>query len=127
MLSGQILAHMGMLVQIDCVPLVPPRWQGHFLFGYKAMSVKPIASLNANARSVIAVRNTAESTMTRTLHNEGLSAMLPVMVARMCIRAGLVTPDSLVNCDHSDFDGLGAFVCAVQTGKGRAVPVYVNT
>jgi len=127
MLSGQILAHVGMLVQMDCVPLVPPRWQGHFLFGYKAMSVKPITSLNANARSVIAVRNTAESTMTRTLHNEGLAAILPVIAARMCVRTGLVTKDSLVNCDHSDFDGLVAFVCAVQTGKGRAVPVYVNT
>lgn len=50
MLSGQILAHMGMLVQIDCVPLVPPRWQGHFLFGYKAMSG---ARVGLNARLVI--------------------------------------------------------------------------
>jgi hypothetical protein len=39
------------------------------------MSVKPISSLNANARSVIAVRNTAESYITRTLHNEGLVAV----------------------------------------------------
>jgi hypothetical protein len=61
------------------------------------------------------------------LHNEGLAAILPVAVARMCIRAGLVTPASLVNCDHSDFDGLVAFVCAVQTGRGRAVPIYAGT
>jgi hypothetical protein len=127
MLSGQILKHMGMLVQMEVLPEMPKLWRRQFLFGYKAIAIKPITSLNANARSVIAVRNTAESTMTRTLHNEGLAAMLPVMVARMCIRAGLVTPESFVNCDHSDFDGLVAFVCAVQTGKGRAVPVYVNT
>jgi hypothetical protein len=127
MLSGQILKHMGMLVQIEVLPVVPPVWKRQFLFGYKAISVKPIVSLNANARSVIPVRNTAESTMTRTLHNEGLPAMFAATVARLAVRAGLVTPDSLLNCDHSDVDGLVALVCAVQTGKGRAVPVYANT
>jgi hypothetical protein len=126
MLSGQILAQMGLLVQMNVAPEIPRRWHGQFLFGYKAISLKPITSLNANARSVIANRNTAESTMTRTLHNEGLPAILAVIVAKLAAQSGLVTPDSLVNCDHSDFDGLVAFVCAVQTGRGRAVPVYAN-
>jgi hypothetical protein len=126
MLSGQILAHMSLLVQMNVVPEIPKLWHKQFLFGYKAMSLKPITSLNANARSVIANRNTAESTMTRTLHNEGLSAVLAVTVARLATSSGLVTPNSLVNCDHSDFDGLIALVCAIQTGRGRAVPIYVN-
>jgi len=126
MLSGQILAQMGLLVQMSVLPEIPKLWHKQFLFGYKAISLKPITSLNANARSVIPVRNTAESTMTRTLHNEGLPAILAVTVAKLVTRASLVTPASLVNCDHSDFDGLVAFVCAVQTGKGRAVPVYAN-
>ncbi len=126
MLSGQILAQMRLLLQIEALPEIPKLWRRQFLFGYKAISLKPITSLNANARSVIPVRNTAESTMTRTLHNEGLPAILAVTVAKLVTRAGLVTPNSLVNCDHSDFDGLVAFVCAVQTGKGRAVPVYAN-
>jgi hypothetical protein len=111
---------------MNVAPEIPKLWRKQFLFGYKAMALKPITSLNANARSVIPVRNTAESTMTRTLHNEGLPAILAVTVAKLAARSGLVTPDSLVNCDHSDFDGLIAFVCAVQTGKGRAVPVYAN-
>jgi hypothetical protein len=126
MLSGQILAQMGLLVQIEVLPEIPKLWHKQFLFGYKAISLKPITTLNANARSVIPVRNTAESTMTRTLHNEGLPAILAVTVAKLAAQSGLVTPDSLVNCDHSDFDGLVAFVCAVQTGKGRAVSVYAN-
>jgi hypothetical protein len=126
MLSGQILAQMGLLIQINVLPEIPKLWHKQLLFGYKAISLKPISSLNANARSVIAVRNTAESTMTRTLHNEGLPAVLAVTAAKLAAGSGLVTPDSLVNCDHSDFDGLVAFVCAVQTGKGRAVPMYTN-
>jgi hypothetical protein len=126
MLPGQILAHMGLLVQMNVVPEIPKLWRKQLLFGYKAISLKPITSLNSNARSVIPVRNTAESTMTRTLHNEGLPAILAVTVAKLAAQSGLVTPDSLVNCDHSDFDGLVAFVCAVQTGRGRAVPVYAN-
>jgi hypothetical protein len=126
MLSGQILAQMGLLVQIEVEPQIPKIWRKQFLFGYKAISLKPITSLNANARSVVANRNTAESTMTRTLHNEGLPAILAVTVAKLAVQSGLVTADSLVNCDHSDFDGLIAFVCAVQTGKGRAVPIYAN-
>lgn len=126
MLSGQILAQMGLLVQIKVVPEIPKLWRKQFLFGYKAIALKPITSLNANARSVISVRNTAESTMTRTLHNEGLPAILAATVAKLTVQSGLATPDSLVNCDHSDFDGLAAFVCAVQTGRGRAVPIYAN-
>jgi hypothetical protein len=117
---------MGLLVQMKVAPEIPKLWRKQLLFGYKAISLKPITSLNANARSVIPVRNTAESTMTRTLHNEGLPAILAVTVARLATGTGLVTPDSLVNCDHSDFDGLVAFVCAVQTGQGRAVPFYAN-
>jgi hypothetical protein len=108
------------------VPEIPKLWRKQFFFGYKAIALKPITTLNAYARSVIANRNTAESTMTRTLHNEGLPAIPAVTVAKLAARSGLVTPDSLVNCDHSDFDGLVAFVCAVQTGKGRAVPIYAN-
>jgi len=126
MLPSQILAQMGLLLQIKVVPEIPKLWRKQFLFGYKAIALKPITTLNANARSVIANRNTAESTMTRTLHNEGLPAILAVTVAKLAAESGLVTPDSLVNCDHSDFDGLVAFVCAVQTGRGRAVPVYAN-
>jgi DDE family transposase len=127
MLSGQILAHMGKLVQMKVLPVVPKIWRRQFLFGYKAVALKPITSLNANARSVVSNRNTAESTMTRTLHNDGLPGVLGTAVAKLATEAGLLTPTSLVNCDHSDFDGLVAFVCAVQTGRGRAVPVFANT
>jgi len=123
MLSNQILTSCKLIVQTKFLSKVPKQKQRQFLFGFKALSLKPIVSLNTNARSVKENRNTAESSMTRTLHNEGL----PHVIAEAVAKTGLLTPGSLVNCDHSDFDGLTAFVLALQTGKGRAVPVYVNT
>lgn len=125
MLSNKILTSSGMIVQDKFLKEVPKAkvWQKQFIFGVKTMSLKPITSLNANARSVKANRNTAESTITRTLHNSGLPNVLAGIVAK----TGLITPKSYINCDHSDFNGLNAFVLAVQTGKGRALPVYAST
>ncbi|HVQ45084.1 MAG TPA: transposase [Candidatus Saccharimonadia bacterium] len=40
---------------------------------------------------------------------------------------GYIRPTSIVACDHSDFNGLSAFVGAVQTRRGRAIPCLVET
>lgn len=39
----------------------------------------------------------------------------------------LVHPNSYVNVDHSDMNGLTALVGAAQTRKGRAIPCFVET
>ncbi len=59
-------------------------------------------------------------TLTR---NNGLAEGISAAVCDL----GLIKPASIVACNHSDFNGLSAFVGAVQTKKGRAVPCLIDT
>jgi hypothetical protein len=68
-------------------------------------------------------RGTAESKMARLLAN----TKLPSAVARVITELNLVTKNSFVNVDHSDFSGLVALVFAVQTRIGRALPIFLET
>jgi hypothetical protein len=61
--------------------------------------------------------------MTRLLANVGLSST----IAKVISDFDLVTKKSLVNVDHSDFNGLVALVFAVQTRIGRALPIFLET
>lgn len=110
-------------IQTKFTPQIPKRWQYQFQFGIQTFTLKPFKSLASNARQTVAHPDTASTKVDRLTQNQGLTEALAGMVARL----GVVTPSSLVNCDHSDFKGLMAFVGAVQTGKGRAVPVLVGT
>lgn len=111
------------VIQTKFTPQIPKRWQPQFQFGIQAFTLKPFASLASNARQTVAHPDTASTKVDRLTHNPGLTEALAQMTAGL----GLVKPTSLVNFDHSDFKGLMAFVGAVQTGKGRAVPVMVAT
>lgn len=61
--------------------------------------------------------------MDRLTCNEGLVDAF----ARAVNGLGYIQPASIVACDHSDFNGLSAFVGAVQTKRGRAIPCLVAT
>ncbi len=123
MLSVPILASCQKLVQAHVLPLAPKNKQKQMLFGLSALAFRPLMSLNSNARTVGAKRNTAEVRMTRLLHDNGLPKILGKTIAGLAF----VTPTSFVNVDHSDFSGLVALVCAVQTKIGRALPAFVGT
>jgi hypothetical protein len=123
MLSASILVSCKKLVQAHVLPLVPAVWQKQVQFGLSALALRPLVSLNSNARTVGGKRNTAEVKMTRLLHNNGL----PEALGKIAVSLGFVTPTSFVNVDHTDVNGLVALVCAVQTKLGRALPVFVRT
>src|SRR5476651_385562 len=123
MLSVPILVSCQKLVQAHVLPLAPRNWREQVRFGLSALALRPLVSLNSNARTVGGKRNTAEVKMTRLLHNNGLPGALGTMVVSL----GFVVPTSFVNVDHSDVNGLVALVCAVQTKTGRALPVFVAT
>jgi len=61
--------------------------------------------------------------MDRLAGNKGLAIALAKAVAGL----GIVTPGSILACDHSVFNGLMAFVGAIQTHKGRAIPFVIET
>jgi hypothetical protein len=102
---------------------VPRVWSKQVAFGVTALSLKPLISCNANARTTGVARGTAESKMSRLLGN----TKLPKAMADVVAGLQLVTEHSFVNVDHSDFNGLVALVFAVQTRIGRALPIFLET
>jgi hypothetical protein len=121
--SSKIIPSCAQIVQEQLLPQIPVRWQRQFKFGIHALSLKPFASLASNARQSVSHPDTASTKIDRLTHNEPLAEAIGAAVAGL----GFVRPTSVVALDHSDFSGLMAFVGAVQTRKGRAVPCLVAT
>ncbi len=124
MSSSSILDAGKKIVKEQLLPKAPKVWLTQVDFGIAALSLKPLVSRNANARTTgVRRRGTAETKMTRLLGNARLPAKLADIVAEL----GLVSEYSYVNADHSDFSGLAALVFAVQTRIGRALPIFQQT
>lgn len=121
--SEDIVRDVRVLIQNKLLPSAPTKWWPQLTFGLEAFALRPFQSANSNARSVVANPNTAASKMLRLLGNKKLAAQLGIVFDQL----ELVKPDSYVNIDHSDFDGLAALVGAVQTRNGRAIPCLVET
>jgi len=121
--SQQIIPACSRIIQQQFMPHIPARWQKQFRFGVQALTLKPFASLASNARQTVANAATAGTKMDRLICNAGLAQTLAGAIRRL----GIIHPNSLVNCDHSTFNGLAAFVGAIQTKKGRALPCLVAT
>ena len=105
------------------MPQITPKWRGQLRFGIQALTLKPFASLASNARQTVGHPDTASTKMDRLTSNSGLAEALSVAATNL----GFIRPSSIVACDHSDFNGLMAFVGAVQTKRGRAIPCLVET
>jgi hypothetical protein len=123
MSSSSILEATTSVVQAHVLPYIPQVWYRQFQFGLNTLALQPFISGNANARTTAVPAGTAESKMSRLLHNE----KLPNTLAKITIGLAHITKASVINIDHSDFNGLVALVFAVQTRKGRALPVFLDT
>ena len=123
MSSTDIVQKSRSLIQNKLLMAVPSKWQEQLAFGLEAFALRPFQSAGSNARAVTANTNTAASKVRRLLANQKLAAQLGVVFDQLY----LVRPDSYVNIDHSDFNGLTALVGAIQTRNGRAIPCMVET
>ena len=123
MSSTDIVRDSRMLIQNKLLQSVPKRWQQQVEFGLKAYSLQTFQSATGNARRVVINPNTAARKSERLLANEKLANYL----GTICDKLSLIKPDSFVNVDHSDMNGLTALVGAVQTRNGRAIPCFVET
>jgi hypothetical protein len=121
--SRKIISSCAQIVQQTILPQIPSKWRAQCTFGIQAFTLKPFCSLASNARQTEPHPDTAATKVERLVRNERLANHLGASVARL----GYIRPDSLVNCDHSDFNGLTAFVGAVQTKRGRAIPCLLAT
>lgn len=99
---------------------VKPKHLHLFSFGLQALTLTPYDSLGSNARLVIKNLSTASSKIYRLVSNKTLLADFSQLVSL----SGLVQKTSLVNVDFSTFCGFETLSFAVQTGKGRAIPVW---
>ncbi len=105
------------------LPFVRRKHQSLFIFGLQALCFTPYKSLGSNARLIIENINTANAKMFRLV---GKKTMVHNF-RKILVASDLVNKTSLVNVDFSTFCGFQALVFAVQTGMGRALPVWNNS
>lgn len=118
-----IVEQTGMFVTTRILPFVKPQQLKLFSFGIQALSLTAYTSLGSNARQIITNIHTAGSKIYRLVSNKTMLKNFH----KILIASELVTGDSLINVDFSTFCGFQALVFAVQTGKGRALPVWNNS
>ena len=123
MSSKVIIPAYAHIIQQQLIPALPEYWRHQVRFGIQALTIKPFISLASNARATITNPDTASTNMDRLVGNAGLARELSRIVAGM----GMITPRSILACDHSDMNGLLTFMGAVQTGKGRGIPCTLET
>jgi hypothetical protein len=116
-----IVRDIRVLVQNQLLPAVTPYWREQLWFGLRAYGLRAFQSAAGNARQVVPNAHTAARKTERLFQNHALTDQLATVFDTL----GLVRPGSYVNCDHSDMNGLVAFVGAVQTRNGRAIPCVV--
>lgn len=99
---------------------VPNKLEILFGFGFWALTDQRIVSLRGNARQLVSNYHTAKTKAWRLTNNNNLLAIFPCLLSVL----KLVNNNSVICLDLSDFRGKQVITFAVQTNKGRALPVY---
>lgn len=101
-------------------PVFPKKVQGLFLFGYRALSLQRIQSVNSNARSTVIGTKTAMSKAYRIGKSELLRRAFPGLITHL----QLVKDEDVIAVDFSDFGIVQVLMFAKQTHSGRALPIW---
>jgi len=101
-------------------PVFPRKVRGLVTFGYQALSLQRIQSVNSNARSVTSNRKTAESKAYRLARSRLLRVAFPKVITEL----GLVQAGDSICVDFSDFGIVQVLMFAKQTKTGRALPIW---
>ena len=117
-----IIGQTKKFVTTRILSVVKPKHQKLFSFGIQALSLTPYDSLGSNARLIVKNISTASSKIYRLVSNKTLVKNFHRLVPLV----GLITKHSVVNVDFSTFCGFQTLAFGVQTGKGRAIPVWLN-
>lgn len=102
------------------LPHVLPKWHQRFRFAFAAFSLQPIESLNANGRSIVRNRRTAETKVARIVRTAYFLRLFPSLLPLL----GIVQTGDRIAVDFSDFRGRQVLMFAKQTDRGRAIPLY---
>lgn len=101
-------------------PVFPRKVRRLVTFGYQALSLQRIQSVNSNARSVNPNRKTAETKAYRLAKSRLLRSSFPKLVGHL----GLVHDGDRIAVDFSDFGIVQVLMFAKQTNGGRALPIW---
>lgn len=103
------------------LPQVPKQAKKLFCFGYETLVLQRIISLRANARQSSVSWASAKMKIYRLTINRKIFSIFLTLMKQL----SLVSNESVVAIDFSDFgNDLQVLMFAVQTKKGRAIPVY---
>ncbi len=102
--------------------LIPTKVRGLFSFGFKTLSIFYIKSLNSNARSVIENIFSAKSKIYRLCKNKNVLKIFPFLIKNILKWKNNI----LINIDFSDFKGYMVLMLAMQTKRGRALPLFFD-
>lgn len=101
-------------------PVFPRKVRGLVTFGYQALSLQRIQSINSNARSVQPNRKTAESKAYRLAKSQLLRRSFPKLIGQL----ELVHDGDHIAVDFSDFGIVQVLMFARRTDAGRALPIW---
>lgn len=101
---------------------IPLQLHTLYVFGWQALATERVTSLRGNARQVVGNPHTAKTKAWRLLKNRRWRSVIPALLVDL----KLITPASIVCLDFSDFHGWQVLTFAVQTHRGRAIPVYFD-
>ena len=99
---------------------IPKRLHKMFTFAFFTYSIEHIVSMRGNARKFVENAYTAKSKAWRFLKNDNLRELLPHLLS-VC---DIVGKESIVAIDFSTFKKWQVLMFAIQTRKGRAIPIF---
>lgn len=99
---------------------IPKQLHPLYAFGFRALTAQRVTSVRGNARQVVTNPHTAKTKAWRLLKNRRWTHVIP----RLLVQLNIMTPHSIVCLDFSDFHGWQILTFAIQTHRGRAIPVY---
>lgn len=111
------------IIQRDFLPFVSAKHIHQFRFGIQAFTLSSFETLKSNARLVVANPNTAHSKMHRLTTNADIINSFHSIVNN----CSLITKESIIIIDFSDFCGFQTLTFALQTHDGRAIPIFFDT
>ncbi|EKE01359.1 MAG: hypothetical protein ACD_21C00153G0001, partial [uncultured bacterium] len=84
--------------QRQILPRIQSKWRPRVTFGFHALCLQPLMSLNANVRALAHKRKTAESKIYRLTKTQRFQQWFPTLLQQL----QLVQSGDVINIDFSD-------------------------
>jgi len=117
-----ILPALQTLLQDHLFSRIQRKWHPMLLLGINALSLFSFSSLNSNARSCKGRTSAAVQHMYRLVRHQGLLTTLSAILVSLIP----ITDKSFICIDFTIFHPFAVLCFAVQTKKGRALPVWID-